>query len=388
MASSHSLPQDIITEILSWLPVKSIIRFDGLSKSWSSIFQTPLFIEKHLRCSTQNSHSLFLQRWDDESHGIFYNPHKIIFLSKTIGPQFERPFNFDIIIGVSNGLVCCSSAVYDIYGSLFLWNPATRKCRRIPQPKFRVGLTDFCFGFCFNSNDNDYKIVQLDAFGSVEMFSLRSGSWKEIGLSNCECECSSNNLSVNVSGCMFWIVKRNEESCILSFDTGSEEYEIFTVPSYNESAKMKLELYENSLALLVDSVIGPSYSVDLWVLDVQQRSGKFCLTEKSNPKPLCSGFLGNHWKKIHTVELASISQYPIGIWQNELLFQEGQFIYGHGGFKVRVPSSGHSSPRSFFFVFTYEESLVSLDGGGVDEMLMQAYFDDFLESLASLFQEE
>ena len=48
MLLSEGLPYDIIFDILTRLPVKSLIRFCRVSKSWYSTITSPIFITKHL----------------------------------------------------------------------------------------------------------------------------------------------------------------------------------------------------------------------------------------------------------------------------------------------------------------------------------------------------
>ena len=48
MLLSEHLPHDIMFDILTRLPVKSLIRFCLVSKSWYSTITSPIFITKHL----------------------------------------------------------------------------------------------------------------------------------------------------------------------------------------------------------------------------------------------------------------------------------------------------------------------------------------------------
>ncbi|KAL5787349.1 hypothetical protein ACOSP7_004298 [Xanthoceras sorbifolium] len=50
------LPEDMIIEILSILPVKSLIRFRCVSKSWYALVRSSSFISKHLK----NDHNIHL----------------------------------------------------------------------------------------------------------------------------------------------------------------------------------------------------------------------------------------------------------------------------------------------------------------------------------------
>ncbi|KAL0363267.1 UNVERIFIED_CONTAM: F-box protein [Sesamum calycinum] len=43
------LPHELVFEILSWLPVSSLLRFKCVSKRWSSTIQDPAFVDVHMK---------------------------------------------------------------------------------------------------------------------------------------------------------------------------------------------------------------------------------------------------------------------------------------------------------------------------------------------------
>ncbi|MCI34852.1 F-box/kelch-repeat protein, partial [Trifolium medium] len=49
-----TLPFELIVEILSKLPVKSLMQFQCVCKSWKSLISDPNFAKKHLRMSTKH----------------------------------------------------------------------------------------------------------------------------------------------------------------------------------------------------------------------------------------------------------------------------------------------------------------------------------------------
>ncbi|KAK3016185.1 hypothetical protein RJ639_007025 [Escallonia herrerae] len=50
MATQHpNLPDDIAVNVLLILPVKSLLRFKCVSKSWRSLITDPLFVKQHLK---------------------------------------------------------------------------------------------------------------------------------------------------------------------------------------------------------------------------------------------------------------------------------------------------------------------------------------------------
>ncbi|PNX63542.1 F-box/kelch-repeat protein, partial [Trifolium pratense] len=54
-SSLPTLPFDLIPEILSRLPVKILLQFGCVCKSWKSLISDPKFAKKHLSHSTTHS---------------------------------------------------------------------------------------------------------------------------------------------------------------------------------------------------------------------------------------------------------------------------------------------------------------------------------------------
>ena len=54
-AVSSYFPQELISGILSQLPVKALLRFLCVLKQWNSIIADPDFMKIHLKCSIENN---------------------------------------------------------------------------------------------------------------------------------------------------------------------------------------------------------------------------------------------------------------------------------------------------------------------------------------------
>jgi len=112
------LPQELIAEILSLLPVESLVRFQCVSKAWFSLINDPYFIKMHLHTNRQR---IFLigkecksaaNSWRGERYLVnisnedrLGDPVKIF----PPFPSFYRPENIKYrtsVIGSCNGLVC------------------------------------------------------------------------------------------------------------------------------------------------------------------------------------------------------------------------------------------------------------------------------------------
>ncbi|KAM0011442.1 putative F-box domain-containing protein [Helianthus debilis subsp. tardiflorus] len=73
-----SFPGEIIEEILSRLPVKSILRFRSVSKPWLSLISTPSFTKLHFtRATAAHRTALFISVYDDftKKYSFLSAPH-------------------------------------------------------------------------------------------------------------------------------------------------------------------------------------------------------------------------------------------------------------------------------------------------------------------------
>ncbi|XP_056697228.1 putative F-box protein At3g16210 [Spinacia oleracea] len=183
----------LITNILSRLPPKSLIRFKTVCKQWRSIISNPKFIESNLRLSkTNDNNNGVLVRsltkctptervlkvtyisYDDYSTTDFHlDMSKFGFGYPEFCPNFYN-------LGSCNGLQCC----WLNCGEMCVWNPITSECRKIPNPPTQYSWRCVS-GFGYVPSLDDYKLVMLDLISDVirvYCFTLRScdSKWKQL----------------------------------------------------------------------------------------------------------------------------------------------------------------------------------------------------------------
>lgn len=181
------LSDDIIAEVLLFLPVKSLLRFRCVSKSWKNLIPDQAFVKLHLsRSATRNLlFTLILQHITDLTPGDSSDDSDDVPVPYSMRHLIENPaFTFSMdpyyhldnkdcsrMVGTCNGLICLSSySVTDAYREYWfrLWNPVTRTTsatfgrfqdfRNSPLETFSYhGNFNFKFG-CDNSTDT-YKVV-------------------------------------------------------------------------------------------------------------------------------------------------------------------------------------------------------------------------------------
>lgn len=181
------LPHEILVEILSRLPVKSLLRFRSVCKRWYCLITDPQFVTLHLNQSSKQSEKILISPTLYWSVTHFYS----IDLKSCNQHEMERlDFPPDIrgswetVIGNSscNGLVLL---IID-HKKLILWNPSTRECREIAYPnstKYR--LDTGIYGLGYDSVNDDYKLgVVFFTDGHhpsyvIYLFSLKTNRWKK-----------------------------------------------------------------------------------------------------------------------------------------------------------------------------------------------------------------
>ncbi|BAU01233.1 hypothetical protein VIGAN_11042400 [Vigna angularis var. angularis] len=67
ISSARKLPDDLIPEILSWLPVKNLMRLRCVSMTWNSLIMNPYFVKLYLKKSSRNPQILFHEDLCDEA---------------------------------------------------------------------------------------------------------------------------------------------------------------------------------------------------------------------------------------------------------------------------------------------------------------------------------
>ncbi|KAI3452957.1 hypothetical protein Pfo_009620 [Paulownia fortunei] len=188
-----NLPQEIIVEILTRLPVKSLLKFRCVSKSWLSLISSSQFVKTHLKISTDNAISpnqrIMLTIANPHFNLKHCSVHSLMFEPLTVASNIDypkkNPHRAVWIVGSSNGLICIAIDEKD----MFLWNPSTRTSKKLPPVavEMKQGFY-YIWGFGFNESDDDYKVVGIFCvFGNagvnesiVKIYSLKTNSWKRI----------------------------------------------------------------------------------------------------------------------------------------------------------------------------------------------------------------
>lgn len=185
-----SLPEEILFDILTRLPIKSLLRCKSLSKDWLQLISNPGFVQLHMEHAKQNKQKILFA----SSKSGISNIHSLeseTLHSPLVSYNFRLPGAL-FMVGTCNGLVCLS----DYKTIVVLCNPATREHFSILFDKFDVSPDnfeeEFCLGFGHDPVSDEYKILRIDFSyhksadddlytenTNVYVYTLGSKSWRK-----------------------------------------------------------------------------------------------------------------------------------------------------------------------------------------------------------------
>ncbi|KAL3628761.1 hypothetical protein CASFOL_027807 [Castilleja foliolosa] len=255
--------EDLMLCILARLPLKSIIRFKFVCKSWNHLLSTQEFVKMHYKLSTESKNQSFLvHRLDKDGRNTIsvFN----IDSNRKKARNLYNPLNFTCveinIVGCCNGLVCIKSGQ-----RLVLWNPAMSLSKTVLLlTQYRYSRSE-SLGFGYHAESYAFKVVRiilkkerrLMCVSCVEVYSLNSDSWTTIDLGFQFSELWFNWIknSATVNGNPYWVGKDAEMNDVLvCFDMAKLVFKIVPLSSldYNK-AKQDIEFVDlnGSLGALV-----------------------------------------------------------------------------------------------------------------------------------------
>ncbi|KAF7152191.1 hypothetical protein RHSIM_Rhsim01G0017700 [Rhododendron simsii] len=216
---------DLITQILLFLPAKSLIRFKSVSKQWFALISDTQFAAEHHCRNPRPSISGFFLGWK-----YAHQSCKCVSLQgDPTGPSLSYLHRIGSvhrtkIVHSCNGLLLCeySQVLCNVYIDRYLvCNPTTQTYTVIPEPGPNVFSSGCIALLAFDpSKSPRYKVVFLGLYPYVEnpyvqidIYCSESASWKQI-----RAPCRSLIHPVFCSGVIYWL---GYENVVSGFDVDS-----------------------------------------------------------------------------------------------------------------------------------------------------------------------
>nr|XP_043632961.1 putative F-box protein At3g52320 [Erigeron canadensis] len=388
---SEYIPIEIQFEIIQRLPAKSAVRFRLVSKPWNSYIGSSEFIVAHHRRNIHQPQPHRLLAWftdplgedagryvtviDDDN---FYQQDFTPKAPRLAKKERELPASRQYKILTLSRVIDCSLGLLCLHGiycrgrvttkMAIIWNPLIRKSVRVVLP-YSSNSKAVGFGVCPVTFDPTIVKIShgdpsIDLPWEVKVFTLSSGTWKSLGLSNLPrktvyLQSSNRRSQVVIDRFIYWdayewrIVAKDaipeNINLIVSFDMTTHEFELIDLPdSLSHPFHMKLSKIQESMVVVEYISDSVEDLCTVWVMeDIVTKS----------------------FSRLYTIEV------PMPSWHMVLGFRKsGEAIMkAHyageivGTIEVYEPCSEHISKLGIygdygsFFVSSYMETLLLLD---------------------------
>ncbi|KAH7858557.1 hypothetical protein Vadar_025260 [Vaccinium darrowii] len=154
-AIAHQLPEDLLMDILSRIPAKSLLQWKSVSKYWYSLIENPSFISLH-HTRAQPNDCLFLRRRvvnvNQVALALMASPTEFGNLNLSFS---GRHFGDMQLSDSCNGVLCLQNK-----SEIVICNPAIRESRLLPLPFRQTGRSSY-LGFTFDPKANDFKAIKF-----------------------------------------------------------------------------------------------------------------------------------------------------------------------------------------------------------------------------------
>ena len=328
--SSYHVPGELVEEIFSWLPPKSLFRFKCVCKSWKSrivsLIDDPAFVTKHLRNAKDNIFApttlMFLPDPYVEFKSSLLNIQSDDADKDEIASSSTEDFSVLLSYGTKDfgvdayhcdGVVCLNYHNREIV----LCNPALREFKLVPPP---INFLDpdkesflLATGFGYDSIANDYKIVLMYYDDVAEIYSLSTGSWRAIKKDvYTDMDRFCNVMVLHHRGICYWLFDERKD-VMLSFDFHSEVFRLIELPAPIE--RSGILVWNDSIAFFcrpecgAAGMLGVSI-IEMWVMDNSSSSvvGGSCA-----------------WTKLLSIGPFAGRGEPLTFWNSdELLIEHGR----------------------------------------------------------------
>ncbi|KAK1399000.1 hypothetical protein POM88_008863 [Heracleum sosnowskyi] len=377
--SFSDLPEEMTTEILIRLPVKSLGQCKSVCKPWLYTISNPRFVKSHLHraITTSRNDPILLNIINVDQLALLASWGPLVYyveptptdlqqqqlqrrrrqlvnqalqdaiaqdLSR-LSLQFDRvviprPFATTHFVSCCNGIICLSS----YFKAVYLWNPSINKFRKLfldyANVRERYRYRPVTIGFGYDNVSNEYKLLRFvyDQEGGVvpvtKVYYINADCCREIQGPILKTQIRSCRSNIAVNGVLYF----DGVDQIVSFDLHDEVFGLVPFPDSIQRKMSDVMDFEGSVAMAFES--GPG--VDLWTLD--NVSGKLSWTKKFSIK---YGF----------------DDLDTGIWLSCYLGEEYVNVYATAEeSEIPVGAMLEDAPVPVHAALKYTQTLVSLDG--------------------------
>ncbi|XP_031105904.1 F-box protein At3g07870-like isoform X2 [Ipomoea triloba] len=292
-SSIQSLPQEIMADMISRLPITSLVQFSFACKSFKQLSRDPHLVNLHLsRTHAADPCLIFHTDYPLRNQLCFVqNLHDETQKARRINIPFAASMPEFSVVGSCNGLLCLSDSLLN--QSLCVYNPFTGDYKVLPR-FMEFEEQQVVIGFGFHPVTKDYKVIRIVMYtntyqgqvavspyqrriglrrydrSNVQVFSLASNLWRSIGKTPYLIAPKSSSVVLN--GRWHCLSRLGRDRMILSFDLADEQFREVQKPQF---APYPARFCSYHLVVLRDCLgvaftTPPSYggTLEIWAMKV------------------------------------------------------------------------------------------------------------------------
>ncbi|XP_059670650.1 F-box/LRR-repeat protein At2g43260-like [Cornus florida] len=355
-SAKNYIKETVIVEILSRLPVKSLLRFRIVGKCWHTIINNSNFVSKHLHNHSNTRLLMHHYAYKIENYALASFPYEKI---------SNTTFLFDDLVelGIPR-MLCINGPFHGIFcvwdhHHLALWNPSLKEFRSllVPQPKIPSTYTAYCFhsGMGLDLVTNHYKLVWIRLFWDeinddpyiptvIAVYTLNTHSWNlfEVDVFG-KGYIHESLCNTYMDGVHYWSTSDNHNYYVLfSFGMNSELFhETQIPPDIPTSQYGVLSMCNDYIAIFFYNPCEVEKDFDIWLMKTE-----------------------GCWIRQFTIGPFPDVESPLGLWANGdvLLETEAKQLVFYYPNNQEIKYVGPSEKYRSVHVWVYKESLVSIKG--------------------------
>ncbi|ESQ28254.1 hypothetical protein EUTSA_v10019557mg [Eutrema salsugineum] len=237
VASERLLPWDLVEEILSWVPLKSLIRFRTVCKRWKALFEEKRFAKNQLARASRPQFILFIAQSMICSVDVILDECPSIQVCKI--PLDNTCYTLSVDLAVH----CCDGLLLRSVPSdrLEVCNPWLKQA----SPRIKTFETAYFKGIGYDNSrpDQDCYKIFASSFTTTKAWITEFGSnaWKLHQFAS-ENRWLISDYSVSLNGTLYWIgcYSKSREYFITSLDFSTEKFNRYfcALPCKSVSAKV------------------------------------------------------------------------------------------------------------------------------------------------------
>ncbi|KAL4555377.1 hypothetical protein LXL04_037995 [Taraxacum kok-saghyz] len=297
-----TLPRDVLLDILTRLPISSLIQFRLVCRSWNLLSIDPELSRLHHAAVAKDDPTLLFHcdypirnqlsfvelssgGASDDDDDDDDDDDKIVRKISTPFCSSMPEFN---VVGSCNGLLCLSDSLFG--EPVYVFNPFSRDYLELPKSK-QFQEQEVMFGFGFHPITNEYKVVKIVYYrnwqgkrraipksrnypkSEVQILTISNqtnkNQWRSLGKVPYQLDRQATEVPV-VNGRIHWLSRPGRIAgvlgrAIISFDLKDEQFKVVAKPTHvtvNRS-NIHLAVIKECLAAVISCGYG---KLEIWIM--------------------------------------------------------------------------------------------------------------------------